>query len=119
VSRWRALSPAARVLVANGLAFNLGFYMLMPYLAQHLGADLGLAGWITGLVMGLRLDHEQGGPMMTAAGYEVGLWAFFAGFDRSVLQFKPGILINGAECDELLGLVEKTVALCEARLGRA
>ena len=57
---WRGLSPAARVLVANGLAFNLGFYMLMPYLAQHLGADLGLAGWITGLVMGLRVFSQQG-----------------------------------------------------------
>lgn len=60
VNRWRALSPAARVLVANGLAFNLGFYMLMPYLAQHLGADLGLAGWLTGLVMGLRVFSQQG-----------------------------------------------------------
>ncbi|MDZ7921202.1 MFS transporter [Rhodoferax sp.] len=60
MSRWRGLSPAARVLVANGLAFNLGFYMLMPYLAQHLGADLGLAGWITGLVMGLRVFSQQG-----------------------------------------------------------
>ncbi len=57
---WRGLSPAARVLVANGLAFNLGFYMLMPYLAQHLGADLGLAGWLTGLVMGLRVFSQQG-----------------------------------------------------------
>lgn len=69
-----------------------------------------------GLVMGLRFAHELGGPLMTAAGYEVGLWAFFAGFDRSVLQFKPGILITAAECDELLGLVEQTVALCESRL---
>ncbi|MBT3066683.1 MFS transporter [Rhodoferax sp. U11-2br] len=60
MNRWRALSPAARVLVANGLAFNLGFYMLMPYLAQHMGADLGLAGWITGLVMGLRVFSQQG-----------------------------------------------------------
>lgn len=59
-SGWRSLSPAARVLVANGLAFNLGFYMLMPYLAQHLGAGLGLAGWVTGLVMGLRVFSQQG-----------------------------------------------------------
>jgi len=71
-----------------------------------------------GLVMGLRFDHEIGGPMMTAAGYEVGLWAFFAGFQRSVLQFKPGILINRDECEELLGLVEKAIDLCESRLGR-
>lgn len=63
-SGWRSLSPAARVLVANGLAFNLGFYMLMPYLAQHLGDGLELAGWVTGLVMGLvmglRVFSQQG-----------------------------------------------------------
>lgn len=56
----RSLSTSARVLVANGLAFNLGFYMLMPYLAQHLGVGLGLAGWVTGLVMGLRVFSQQG-----------------------------------------------------------
>jgi acetylornithine/succinyldiaminopimelate/putrescine aminotransferase len=55
--------------------------------------------------------------MMTAAGYEVGLWAFFAGFERSVLQFKPGLLIRREECDELLGLVEKAISLCEERHG--
>jgi len=70
-----------------------------------------------GLVMGLRFDHELGGPMMTAAGYEVGLWAFFAGFQRSVLQFKPGLLINEFECAELLGLVEEAITVCESRLG--
>lgn len=69
-----------------------------------------------GLVMGLRFDHEQAGMMLTAAGLEVGLWAFFAGFDRSVLQFKPGILINRRECGELLDLLERTIALVESRL---
>jgi acetylornithine/succinyldiaminopimelate/putrescine aminotransferase len=72
-----------------------------------------------GLVMGLRFDHELGGPLMTAAGYEVGLWAFFAGFDRSVLQFKPGVLIERDECAELLALLERAIVLCETRLGRA
>lgn len=57
---WLSLSPAVRVLVLNGLAFNLGFYMLMPYLAQHLGADLGLAGWAVGSVMGMRVFSQQG-----------------------------------------------------------
>ncbi|RAS13390.1 MULTISPECIES: MFS transporter [Microvirgula] len=56
---WRALSPAARMLVGNGLAFNLGFYMMMPFLAQHLGA-LGLTGWASGLVMGMRVFSQQG-----------------------------------------------------------
>ena len=57
---WRALSPAARLLVLNGLAFNLGFYMMMPFLAQHLGGTLGMAGWAAGLVMGMRVFSQQG-----------------------------------------------------------
>jgi acetylornithine/succinyldiaminopimelate/putrescine aminotransferase len=72
-----------------------------------------------GLVMGLRFDHEMAGPMLTAAGWEVGLWAFFAGYDRSVLQFKPGILLRSEDCDEVLGLLEQAIAGCERRLGRA
>lgn len=57
---WRQLSLAARLLVANGLAFNLGFYMMMPFLAQHLGGTLGMAGWAAGLVMGMRVFSQQG-----------------------------------------------------------
>ncbi len=57
---WHSLDTSAKVLVLNGLAFNLGFYMLMPYLAQHLGAGLGLAGWAAGWVMGLRVFSQQG-----------------------------------------------------------
>lgn len=69
-----------------------------------------------GLVMGLRFDHDIAGPLMTAAGYEVGLWAFFAGFQRSVLQFKPALILDAERADELLGLLEDAVALCEQRL---
>lgn len=69
-----------------------------------------------GLVMGLEFDHPMGGVLMTAAGYDVGLWAFFAGFERSVLQFKPGLLIERRECDELLSLLEEAIGLCEERL---
>ena len=55
--------------------------------------------------------------MMTASGYEAGLWAFFAGFDRSVVQFKPGILIGPDECEDLLARLERAVEICERRLG--
>ena len=72
-----------------------------------------------GLVMGLRFDHEMAGPMLTAAGWEVGLWAFFAGYDRSVLQFKPGMLLRSEDCDEVLGLLEQAIEGCERRIGRA
>ena len=34
--------------------------MLMPYLAQHLSAALGLAAWTVGLVLGVRNFSQQG-----------------------------------------------------------
>ncbi len=66
-----------------------------------------------GLVMGLRFAHPQGGMMMMAAAYEVGLWAFFASFERSVLQFKPGLLIDERACDEVLDLLTEAIVRCE------
>ena len=32
---WQGMSPAARLLITNGLAFNLGFYMMMPFLGKY------------------------------------------------------------------------------------
>ncbi|WP_417506124.1 MFS transporter [Marinomonas gallaica] len=57
---WRQLSAAGRVLVINGFTFNLGFYMLLPYLADHLQRNLGLSPWHVGLVIGLRVLSQQG-----------------------------------------------------------
>ncbi|RUM55867.1 MAG: MFS transporter, partial [Marinomonas sp.] len=57
---WRALSAASRVLVINGFTFNLGFYMLLPYLADHLQRNLGLSPWHVGIVIGLRVLSQQG-----------------------------------------------------------
>ncbi|MEV6806641.1 MFS transporter [Streptomyces sp. NPDC051132] len=50
----------ARLLMVNQFAINLGFYMLMPYLADHLSHGLGLAAWATGLVLGVRTFSQQG-----------------------------------------------------------
>ncbi|WP_069758164.1 MFS transporter [Streptomyces sp. LUP47B] len=52
-------SPA-RLLMVNQFAINLGFYMLMPYLADHLAHGLGLAAWTVGLVLGVRNLSQQG-----------------------------------------------------------
>ncbi|MFG3257028.1 MFS transporter [Streptomyces sp. NPDC048172] len=46
--------------MVNQFTINLGFYMLMPYLAQHLSGGLGLAGWLVGLVLGVRNFSQQG-----------------------------------------------------------
>ncbi|MBD0843742.1 MFS transporter [Streptomyces sp. TRM68416] len=51
---------SVRLLMVNQFTINLGFYMLMPYLAAHLSGTLGLAGWIVGLVLGVRNFSQQG-----------------------------------------------------------
>ncbi|RVU23131.1 MFS transporter [Streptomyces antnestii] len=49
-----------RLLMINQFAINLAFYMLMPYLADHLAHGLGLAAWMVGLVLGVRNLSQQG-----------------------------------------------------------
>ncbi|WP_216916741.1 MFS transporter [Nocardia noduli] len=44
----------------NQFGINLGFYMLMPYLAGYLAGPLGLAAWAVGLVLGIRNFSQQG-----------------------------------------------------------
>lgn len=49
-----------QLLLLNQLTINLGFYMLIPYLAAHLSDGLGLATWLVGLVLGVRNFAQQG-----------------------------------------------------------
>ncbi len=59
-SRFTALSPAARLLVANQFGVNVGFYMVLPYLATYLAEDLGYAAALVGAVLGARVLAQQG-----------------------------------------------------------
>jgi putrescine aminotransferase len=68
-----------------------------------------------GLIIGLRFDNPHGGLMIAACCYESGLWAFPAGFERSVLQFKPNILVDRPACEEALSLLEDGITLCEKK----
>lgn len=54
------LPRVMQLLVLTQLAFNIGFYMVLPYLATHLSEDLALAGVVVGLVLGLRTFSQQG-----------------------------------------------------------
>jgi len=97
---------------------------IAPLLGEGLRAIAARHPFLTevrqnGLVIGLKFGHELAGPMMTAAGYEAGLWAFFAGFDRSVLQFKPGLLIDREASGELLARLERAIEICVERHGLA
>jgi putrescine aminotransferase len=64
-----------------------------------------------GLVIGLEFDAPDGGMRMSGALYQNGIWAMFAGYDPSVLQFKPGLLVDEAYCDEALERLERAVRL--------
>ena len=55
-----------------------------------------------GLIFGLKFQDKMYGLGMMKALYENGIWAIGAGFDETVIQFKPGLLVDKAYCDELL-----------------
>ncbi|MGX1366173.1 MFS family permease [Streptomyces canus] len=54
------LSPLLRLLILTQLAFNVGFFAVLPFLAAHLGQAVGMAGWLVGFVLGLRTFSQQG-----------------------------------------------------------
>ena len=61
--------------MVNQFGINLGFYMLMPYLAAYLAGPMGLAAWVVGLVLGVRNFAQQGmfligGTMADRLGYK-------------------------------------------------
>ncbi|WP_280474120.1 MFS transporter [Nocardia asiatica] len=60
VAKFRSFDLPARLLMINQFGINLGFYMLMPYLAGYLAGPLGLAAWAVGLVLGVRNFSQQG-----------------------------------------------------------
>ncbi|WP_267241627.1 MFS transporter [Streptomyces sp. PR69] len=60
LAQFRGYERSTRLLMVNQFTINLGFYMLMPYLAAHLAGPLGLAGWLVGLILGVRNFTQQG-----------------------------------------------------------
>ena len=56
----RPLSPLLRLLILTQLAFNIGFFTVLPFLSEHLGQAVGMAGWMVGFVLGLRTFSQQG-----------------------------------------------------------
>ena len=55
-----AADPVVRLLVVTQLAFNVGFFMVLPYRSVHLSSDLGQSAAVVGAVLGLRTVSQQG-----------------------------------------------------------
>ncbi|MDJ0418890.1 MFS transporter [Rhodococcus opacus] len=60
LTQFRSFDRPSQVLMVNQFSINVGFYMLMPYLAGYLAGPLGLAAWAVGLVLGMRNFSQQG-----------------------------------------------------------
>ena len=95
-----------QLLLINQLTINIGFYMLMPYLAGYLSNELALAAWTVGLILGMRNLSQQGmfllgGSLADRIGYKpmilAGLGLRVAGF--AMLGFAeslPALLVASA-----------------------
>ena len=100
---------------------------MVHYIAGLLGEGLRRIqtlhpGWFTGirqdgLVMGLEFGHPQGAKLVMRRLYEAGVWAIFSTLDPRVLQFKPGVLMTPALCEELLDRVEVAIGQAAADAG--
>ncbi|MEV8192203.1 MFS transporter [Rhodococcus pyridinivorans] len=103
VAQFRSFDRPAQVLMVNQFSINIGFYMLMPYLAGYLAGPLGLAAWAVGLVLGVRNFSQQGmflvgGTLADRLGYKplivAGCLLRVAGFGLlAAVESLPAILI--------------------------
>ncbi len=72
-----------------------------------------------GVVMGIEFAHPEGAVHASRALYENGLWAIFSSLDKRVLQFKPGVLMTPALCQEVLDRISGAVPQIRAALRAA
>ncbi|MDW8803796.1 MFS transporter [Streptomyces scabiei] len=104
IAQVRTYERSVQLLMVNQFTINLGFYMLMPYLAAHLAGPVGLAGWLVGLILGVRNFSQQGmfllgGTLADRLGYKP---MIIAGLMLRIIGFAT------------LGLVESVPALLAA-----
>ena len=62
-----------------------------------------------GTVMGVEFAHPEGAVAASRGLYENGVWAIFSSLDKRVLQFKPGVLMTRALCEEVLARIDGAV----------
>ncbi|MFI0410630.1 MDR family MFS transporter [Actinomadura sp. 3N508] len=104
--QFTSFNGCVRLLLINQFGINLGFYMLMPYLANHLSSGLGMAAWTVGLVLGVRTLSQQGmflvgGTLADRLGCKpmiiAGCALRFAGFAMlGLVDDLPGLVVASA-----------------------
>lgn len=69
-----------------------------------------------GTVIGLEFDDPKGGNRVMEALYRNGVWAIFATLDPSVLQMKPGVLLDPDLTEETLDRLHTSIGEARAEL---
>lgn len=59
-----------------------------------------------GLMMGLQLADPNFGPLMTRIGFDAGILAVYANNDPSAVQILPPLIIQEAEVEQVLGVLD-------------
>ena len=77
---------------------------LAEMMASHSDIFVGIRQ--RGVILGLEFDHPEGAVAVSRALYENGVWAIFSSLDKRVLQFKPGVLLDAATCQEIIDRME-------------
>jgi MFS family permease len=106
IRQFRSFDRPVQLLLLNQFGINVGFYMLMPYLAGYLAGNLRLAVWVVGLVLGVRNFTQQGmfligGTLADRLGYKplivAGCLLRTAGFGLlAVVSSVPALIVAAA-----------------------
>ncbi|MGN0254570.1 MAG: aspartate aminotransferase family protein [Chordicoccus sp.] len=67
-----------------------------------------------GVIMGLKTAHPLGGIALMIRLVSNGVWAVFADYDKSTLQFKPGLLMPKPTAEKVLSILDKSLTEAEA-----
>ncbi len=54
------LPARLQLVIITQFLFNVGFYLVVPFLAAHLLENLMMAAWVVGLILGMRTFSQQG-----------------------------------------------------------
>lgn len=126
----RGLPLSITALLATQLLFNVGFYLVVPFLAVQLTHELGASSALVGLVLGIRTFSQQGlfffGGGLTdrfgakpvlLTGIAIRVLGFLvAGFASSIPVMTVGVILIGFAAALFSPAVEATFAYEGQRL---
>lgn len=129
----KGLPRNIQALLITQMLFNVGFYLVVPFLAIQLTHELGATSTIVGLVLGIRTFSQQGlfflgggltdrfgakPVLLTGVAIRV-LGFLIAGFATSVAVLTIGVILIGFAAALFSPAVEATLAAEGARLEAA